>query len=110
MKTTIPTLSSNAFVNIFRLAIAKLQKKETFKRAVLVLFVLLCSLIRFSILSADKDSIKKNKQVSFSAENFDQPVWPAKLMYKNETDKKPLFIQHKSFNRNKKSLNSYLAN
>ncbi len=114
MKTTKQAFSGNPFVNIFRLTLANLQKKETVKRAMLVLFVLLCAVIRFSVLSTDKNLIKQNKQVSFSAENLNQPVWPSKLMLKNETDKKQLSdqlkTQRKSFNRGKEYLNLYLAN
>lgn len=114
MKTPKQALSGNPFVNIFRLMVADLQKKETIKRTTLISFVLLCILIRFSILSLDKNLVKQNKPTSFSVENLNQPIWPAGLMFKNEIDKKQLFNQlkpqHKSFNQSKKSLNSYLAN
>jgi hypothetical protein len=115
MKTTKQPISSNTFFyNLFRTILIDLQNKEAVKRARLILFVLLCILIKSILIMPEKNTIRQNKQRAISAQGLKFSFGQEGLFLKTNFRKKQSYYQRKArsvrFNTDKKSINSYVVN
>jgi len=112
MKTVKQPISNASFIALmFSLTVIKPQQREAVKRAALIFFVLLCTLTRYIVLSADKSLEKQSRQATVSAENLNLPVWKTDLILKRKISQKninkPLKIYNEKFKEHKKSFSLF---